>query len=273
MKLSVIISTYNQPRWLEKVFHGYLQQNFRDFEMVIADDGSGDETRDLVSAFARSAWFPIRHVWQEDDGFQKCRILNKATVAAEGDYLIYSDGDCIPRRDFLEVHAKHAAPGRFLSGGYSKLPMDLSNHLSAEDIDSGRAFDLRYLRQNGLKQFSPMLKIGLPSSLGAVMDRLIPTKASWNGHNASGWKSDILAVNGYNEQMEYGGEDRELGERLTNKGITGLRIRYQAIVLHLDHKRGYVTPEALSKNQAIRNTVVASGSVWCPNGIHKRPQP
>jgi glycosyltransferase involved in cell wall biosynthesis len=273
MKQSVIISTYNQPRWLEKVLHGYQQQTFKDFEMVIADDGSGAETRELIEAFGKTANFPIQHVWQEDEGFQKSRILNQATVAATGDYLIYSDGDCIPRPDFLAVHARCAAPGHFLSGGYCKLPMCLSQQLTTDDIDSGRAFDIRFLRRNGLSEFSPNFKIGLPTPLAPLMDLLSPTKASWNGHNASGWKTDVLAVNGYNEEMQYGGQDRELGERLVNAGITGRQIRHRAIVLHLDHKRGYKTPETLAKNRAIRDAVVASRSTWCPHGIRKISQP
>lgn len=273
MKQSVIISTYNQPRWLEKVMHGYLQQAFRDFELVIADDGSGPETRELIDNFRKRASFPIQHVWQEDDGFQKSRILNKATVAATGDYLVYSDGDCIPRPDFLQIHDRCAAPGRFLSGGYCKLPMSLSQELSTEDIDSGKAFDVSFLKSRGLNDFSPIFKIGLPKGLGSLMDRLIPVNATWNGHNASGWKTDILAVNGYNEEMQYGGQDRELGERLVNSGIHGHRIRHRAIVLHLDHKRGYNTPESIAKNRAIRDEVVKTRRTWCPHGIQKQTHP
>lgn len=273
MKLSVIISTYNQPVGLEKVLHGYRQQTFKDFEIVVADDGSGPETRALLDRFRESAGFPIQHVWQEDDGFQKSRILNLATVAATADYLVYSDGDCIPRRDFLAVHAQCAAPRHFLSGGYSKLPMSLSQQLTTADIDAGRAFDPKFLRQNGLREFSPIFKISLPVALGSLADAISPTKASWNGHNASGWKADILAVNGYNEDMQYGGQDRELGERLTNAGIRGRRIRHRAIVLHLDHKRGYRTPESIAKNLAIRQEVVTKRLTWTPHGIEKRPQP
>jgi glycosyltransferase involved in cell wall biosynthesis len=273
VKISVIISTYNQPEWLAKTLHGYLYQTFTDFEVLIADDGSGEETRRLIDGFREISRFPIQHVWQEDEGFQKCRILNKATVAATGNYLVYSDGDCIPRPDFLAVHARCAAPGHFLSGGYCKLPMDLSQRLTLEDIELGRAFDLGFLREHGLKEFSPIFKIGLPAPLAGVMDVISPTKASWNGHSASGWKADILAINGYNEVMQYGGEDRELGERLTNAGITGRRIRHRAILLHLDHKRGYRTQESIDKNRAIRDRVVATHSIWCPHGIEKRPHP
>ena len=273
MKQSVIISTYNQPEWLAKVLHGYLYQTFTDFEILIADDGSDERTREVIDDFRPLAGFAIKHVWQEDDGFQKTRILNKAITAADGDYLVFSDGDCIPRKDFLAAHARCAKPGRFLSGGYCKLPYELSVHITVDDIRSGRAFELGWLRANGFRGISRAIRIAVTPKLAPVCDALTPTKATWNGHNASGWKSDILAVNGFNERMQYGGEDREMGERLTNAGIRGRQIRHQAVTLHLDHKRGYATPEMIRANLAIRKQVRESRSVWCPDGIQKRQQP
>jgi len=273
MKQTVILSTYNQPVWLGKVLHGYLHQTFRDFELLIADDGSDQRTGEVVEAFRRQADFPVRHVWQEDRDFRKCTILNLATLQAEADYLVFTDGDCIPRKDFLATHDRLAEPGCFLSGGYCKLPMELSLAITAEDIATGRAFDLGWLRQRGLTRLSPALKLGPGPKLASLLDRVSPTKASWNGHNASTWKQHILAVNGHNEEMRYGGEDRELGERLLNAGLTAKRVRHRAILLHLDHPRGYVTPEALGRNQAIRAATVASRRVWCPDGILKGPPP
>jgi glycosyltransferase involved in cell wall biosynthesis len=273
MSLSVIVSTYNQPEWLGKVLHGYMEQTFRDFEIVVADDGSDDRTREVIENFRQVAGFPIRHVWHPDEGFQKSRILNRATEAAAGDYLIFTDGDCIPRRDFVAAHVNHAAPNTFLSGGYCKLPMDLSRRLTSADIRTGAAFDVGFLRRHGLRGFSQTLKLGVPDRLRPAMDRITPRKATWNGCNASTWKADILAVNGHNEEMQYGGQDREMGERLRNRGLTGKQIQHRAILLHLDHKRGYKTPETLKKNMAIRDEVVASGSTWCANGIQKMPQP
>ena len=273
MKLSVIVSTYNQPVWLGKVLHGYLLQTFRDFELLIADDGSDRRTSDVIEAFRRLADFPVRHVWHEDRDFRKCAILNLATLQAEADYLVFTDGDCIPRKDYLATHDRLAAPGCFLSGGYCKLPMDLSMAITEDDIASGRAFSLRWLRQHGLTRLSPALKIGPGPKLASLLDVLSPTKASWNGHNASTWKKHIFAVNGHNEEMRYGGEDRELGERLLNSGLTAKRVRHRALLLHLDHQRGYVTPESLGRNRAIRDETVVTRRVWCPDGILKRPQP
>jgi glycosyltransferase involved in cell wall biosynthesis len=269
VKLSVIISTYNQPEWLAKTLHGYLYQTFTDFEVLIADDGSDERTKAVIGDFRKLARFPIKHVWHADEGYRRQTILNIALLEAEHGYIIMTDGDCIPRPDFLAVHARHARPGHFLSGGYCKLPMDLSKQLAPDDIASGRAFDASHLRKHGLSEFSPIFKTALPVLLGPLMDRITPTKPTWNNCNASGWTADIIAVNGFNEDMQYGGADRELGERLANTGITGIQIRHQAIVLHLDHKRGYKTPETMRKNRAIRDEVIATKSTWCLNGIKK----
>lgn len=273
MKQSVVISTYNQPAWLNKVLLGYLYQTFTDFEVLIADDGSDERTTEVIDTFQQVADFPIRHLWHADDGYRRQTILNRALLEAAHDYIIMTDGDCIPRRDFLAVHARYARPGRFLSGGYCKLPLDLSLSLTPEDIESGRAFDAAFLRRHGLREWSVLFKLGLPVSLGPLLDRITPTKATWNNCNASGWKADLIAVNGFNEDMQYGGADRELGERLANYGVRGHQIRYQALVVHLDHKRGYKTAETMRKNRAIRDQVIASGSTWCSNGIEKRPPP
>ncbi len=273
MKQSVIISTYNQAEWLKKVLHGYRFQAFKEFEIIIADDGSDERTKAVISDFEKTAAFQVTHIWHPDEGFRKSKILNLATMAATGDYLVFTDGDCIPRRDFLTAHAAHAAPGTFLSAGYCKLPMDLSSHISLADIESGRAFDITYLRKNGLKGFSQTLKLGIADKLRPMMDAITPRKATWNGCNSSTWKSEILAVNGHNEEMQYGGQDREMGERLRNRGLESKQIQHRAILLHLDHKRGYKTRETMDKNRAIRDEVIASRSVWCPDGIQKRMQP
>lgn len=273
MKQTVIISTYNQADWLNKVLHGYLYQTFRDFEVLVADDGSDQRTFEVLEKFKEVSNFPLRHIWHADEGYRRQTILNIALQEAKYDYIIMTDGDCIPRKDFLDVHARRAVPGRFLSGGYCKLPMNLSLHINTDDIESARCFDVGYLRDHGLSELSPTFKVLLPPEISPLADKISPTKATWNNCNASGWKSDLIAVNGFNEDMQYGGADRELGERLANFGVTGIQIRYQALVLHLDHKRGYKTPENMKKNMAIRDAVIASRCTWCEHGIIKGPRP
>jgi glycosyltransferase involved in cell wall biosynthesis len=107
----VIISTYNNPQWLRKTLWGYACQTYGDFELIIADDGSDSETSDLIAGFSRSTFPKAKHLWQPDNGFQKCTILNKALAAAEADYLIFTDQDCIPRADFVEAHLRYAKKG------------------------------------------------------------------------------------------------------------------------------------------------------------------
>ncbi|MBM6500342.1 glycosyltransferase family 2 protein [Flavobacterium macrobrachii] len=267
MEISVIFSTYNSEEWLEKVILGFSVQTFRNFEIIIADDGSREATKNLIDKLRTEIDIPIIHVWQEDNGFQKSQILNKAILASTSDYLIFTDGDCIPRKDFVEVHGKFREKGYFLSGGYFKLPMDISKLISKDDIINQRCFDLNWLKANGLPSSFKNIKF-LASGLGSkILNFVTPTNASWNGHNSSGWKQDLMEVNGFNQEMQYGGQDRELGERLFNKGLKSKQIRYSAICVHLDHKRGYVNEETWKKNHAIRENTRKNKVVKTPIGI------
>ena len=271
-KISVIISTYNQPLWLEKVLWGYHIQTDMDFEMVIADDGSEEATASLIDSIQPQVAFPITHVWQEDHGFQKTKILNKALLACKADYVVMSDGDCIPRNDFLQQHSRYRKKGYFLSGGYFKLPMDISETITRMEVLSGACFHIEWLTKKGLKPSFKNKKLTASGFKARLLNTFTPTKATWNGHNASGWKADMLAINGFDERMQYGGEDREFGERLANYRIKAKQIRYSAICLHLDHSRGYVTAEALEKNAHIRQQTKKQKVVRTPYGIKKQEQ-
>lgn len=267
MKASVIFSTYNSEEWLEKVIWGYSVQTTKDFEIIIADDGSKETTKNLIEKYQKLVDFSIIHVWQEDKGFQKSQILNKAILASTTDYLIFSDGDCIPRKDFVETHLKFREEGRFLSGGYFMLPMNISKHINQNDVIAQNCFDVNWLLKNGLKKSFKNNKLTATDFTAKFLNFLTPTKPSWNGHNASGWKKDLVKINGFNQEMQYGGQDRELGERLENTGIKGKQIRYSAICVHLDHARGYVNPETWAKNNAIRKNTRDKKTVWTEQGI------
>lgn len=269
--ISVIITTYNQPAWLEKTLWGFELQSYKNFEVVIADDGSRQETTDLIKRYQERGKLSIQHIWHADDGFKKCEILNKAIVASKYDYLLFTDGDCIPHFDYVEIHAKKARAGYFLSGGYFKLAKPVSDAVTYEDVASKRIFSIKWLLDNGQPFSFKFIKLSRNRVYKYLMNMLTPTKATWNGHNASGWKADIVAVNGYNEDMQYGGLDRELGERLMNNGIAGKQIRYSAICMHLDHPRPYRTADTLTKNREIRDRVKAERITWASNGISKQP--
>jgi glycosyltransferase involved in cell wall biosynthesis len=267
MKVSLIFTTYNAPQWLEKVFWGLFMQRQPSFEVIVADDGSREETREVIDRCRREAPFPVHHIWQPDEGFQKCRILNKAIVKAQGDYLVFTDGDCIPRPDFLAVHVAQADRRAFLSGGYVKLPIELSERITRDDVQSGRVYQLAWLGRHGLNRSFKTLKVSASGHWGQLLNSLSPAKSTWNGHNASCFKEHALAVNGFEERMQYGGEDVEFGERLEHLGLRPKKIRYSTTCLHLEHGRGYVTQEMLSKNQQIRNETRAQHRVRAVVGL------
>ncbi|MCK0713468.1 glycosyltransferase family 2 protein [Chromohalobacter sarecensis] len=265
----VVITTYNSPVWLSKVLSGYENQSARDFRVIVADDGSTDETCQLIDHFQVRGILTLDHVWHEDDGFRKCQILNKAIRETDCDYLIFSDGDCIPEPDFIATHRQLAEPGYFLSGGYIKLTMPVSEIITDEDIRSGVIFDPAWLVANGQPKNHKCWKLSPSWAFRKLLNTLTPATASWNGMNSSTWTRDLVAVNGFNEDMQYGGLDRELGERLWNYGHKSKQIRFSTVCLHLDHDRGYAKPEIRARNKAIRKAVKENRSYWAVNGIKK----
>ena len=270
MKLSIIISTYNAEEWLHKVLLGYSIQTENDFEIIIADDGSTPKTKEVLEKFQNKFKHPIIHVWHEDKGFRKCKILNQAIVKSNADYLLFTDGDCIPRKDFVESHLKHKEKGYFLSGGYFKLPMSISKAISDDVILFQKCFTISWLKRQGLKINFKITKLTNYSIIATFMNWVTPTKRSWNGHNSSGFKADIIAINGFNELLAYGGEDREMGERLFNNGLFSKQIRYSAICVHLDHSRNYIDEEKVKFNLEVRKYNKKNKITWIPTGIAER---
>lgn len=270
MKFAVILSTYNAPGRLQPTLAGYAAQTVQDFELIVADDGSTDATRDVIEAHSAGFNQPIKHVWHDDLGFRKCRILNQAMLATHADYLIFSDGDCIPRRDFVAQHARLARPGRFLSGGYLKLNERVSQRIRIDEVASGDALDARWLVAAGMQRTWKLQRLAMKPWQARCMDLITPTRASWNGHNASGWRRDLLRVNGFDERMQYWAQDREFGERLEHAGIKGLQIRYSAVCVHLHHDRPYKNEDSRVRNQSIRRATRAGRLTWTAHGIVKR---
>lgn len=270
MRLSVVFSTYDSPAWLEKTFWGLLEQTHADFEIVVADDGSGPDTRARVDAYRdefAARGVDLRHEWQPDEGFRKCRILNRAVLAAAHDYVVFTDGDCVLREDFLAVHAARSAPGRWLSGSYYKLPMATSLALSRDDVRSRRCFERAWLRARGLPARAQRLKLTRNATLARWLNRVTPTACNLKGANASAWRRDLVAVGGFDERMQWGGLDRELGVRLANAGVRPRHVRYDAVCLHLDHARGYKDPARVAANRRLRLAVQRDGTTRTAHGI------
>ncbi len=250
--IGVVFTTYNRPHDLARVLAGYARQTYGKFEIVIADDGSADETRKCIES-ARSEWaLDIRHVWHEDDGFRKCKILNRAITETQADYLIFTDGDCIPHPQFVAGHLALARPGHFISGGCVRLNETATRAVAPENVLDGRVFEADWLLQNGESNFNlRKLRLSAPPWHN-VMNTLTTTRPTWNGHNSSTWREEVLAVNGFDERLGYGGLDREFGERLQRCGMRGIQARYSLICLHLEHPRPYRAEAIMNANRKIR---------------------
>lgn len=269
LQASVIISTYNQPKWLELVLHSYSIQTVKCFEIIIADDGSDERTKNVIDDFSSKTELKVIHVWQEDDGFQKTKILNKAIVASNLDYLIFTDGDCMARQDFVETHLNLRRKNYALSGGYFKLEESVSNSITTDVINKQQCFDKDWLLAQGQNKSFKLNKLTKSRAKANVLNFITPTKATFDGMNVSCYKTAILDVNGFDERMQYGAEDREVGERMMNNGIKFLQVRYSAICVHLYHERPYKNQEILKKNNAIRKETKQNNSKFTDFGINK----
>lgn len=274
MRLSVIVSTYNKPRDLERVLWGYAVQTRRDFELLVADDGSGPETAAAIDRVRAEAGLEIVHVWHEDRGFRKSEIMNRAIVAAGGDSLLFTDGDSIPRADLVATHRALAEPDTYLAGGYLKLSPEVSDAITPGDVRAGRFVDLGWLRAQGWRPGRRALRLVRWRVLAAALDRMTPTQPLFAGNNASVSAEAMVAVNGFDMEMGYGGLDRAVGYRLMNLGIRGKQVRHRAVAMHLHHDRPYKRPEVMQRNREILESIRRDGETRARQGLAElKPDP
>jgi glycosyltransferase involved in cell wall biosynthesis len=267
MDISIIVSAYRRPRFLELVLRGYALQTDPRFEVVVADDGSGPELLEVIERARAETAMELVHVWHEDRGFRKTTILNRSIVAARGDYLLFTDADCIPRRDLVEVHRALARPDHFVAGGYLKLSPEVTEQIGPADVDDGRITDLRWLRERGWRPGRRALRLIRSRRLAALFDRLTPTPAVFQGNNAAAWRDHLQRVNGFEGDMGYGGLDRELGYRMENAGIRGIQARHRAVVMHLHHDRPYRDEAAVRANRRLLDSIRRQGDIRARNGL------
>ena len=258
VRTAVIVATYDQPRWLDLSLRAWTRQQLRPDIVVIADDGSGRETAEVVRRFGAV------HVRTERDGarFGKCGAVNAAVRRARElgcDFALFTDGDCLPARWLFARHAAVARRGRFAAGGVVRLARDFSLGLTPELVSAGG-----FERAGGDKR-----RYALPLPVGRMIELLSPRRTPWKGGNSSAFLDDVLRVNGYDERFGWGSEDKELGVRLTNAGVRGYSIRYTAPVFHLWHDRPYVDPAVIARNRALLSETRRTGSTWTPSGIEK----
>lgn len=228
-EISLIISTYNWPEALELCLNSVLAQSKLPDEVLIADDGSTDETRTLINSFKERASFSVKHIWQEDLGFRKTAILNKALrEVADHRYVILIDGDVILHKHFIADHTRLAERGYYVFGRRAYL-----SERACQRIMKGSTPTSIHMFMPGL---SHRLNVLYMPRLASLFESYKRNKVYGIGCNLAAWQSDIIKINGFNEKMEgWGLEDTEFILRLRNSGLVSKAAKFQALMYHLWH--------------------------------------
>lgn len=266
-RTAVIVTTYNRPDALAAVLDGFLAQDACDFELLIADDGSTDDTRRLIESYARHAPFALRHVWQEDLGFRPAAARNRALAATAADYVVFTDGDCVPPPDFVASHRALAEPGYFLAGNRLLLSerftaRALRERLPLHEWGAGRWF-AAWLRRD-VNRMLPLLR--LPD--GPLRKR---SPGRWQGVktcNLSAWRADLARVNGFDESYSgWGLEDSDLVIRLLRAGVRHKSARFAAPLFHLWHRDN--DRSRLAENRRRLDDILASERIEAVVGLSR----
>lgn len=259
MNCSLIITTYNWPQALELVLMSVMRQSIMPNEIIVADDGSSQETEKLIKEFSKNSRVAIIHSWQKDVGFRLSRSRNLAIAKAKYEYIIVTDGDMVLHKNFVEDHKKCAERGNYLQGSRSLLQPEFSRELlSNKDIKLPFFFSRNIKnRLNTLRW--PLLSWLYCNKHNQALSRI-------RGCNFSLFKSDIVKVNGFNEDfVTWGKEDSEFVQRLYNSGIYRKNLKFSALQYHIYHKEGSSSDENIS----ILNNTIEKNLSWCLNGIDK----
>jgi glycosyltransferase involved in cell wall biosynthesis len=263
--ISIIVTTYNREDALDAVLRSLAHQTDRDFEVVVADDGSGTATAELIEAWKAKLGHRLEHVWHEDRGFRAAEIRNRAILASHGTYCIFLDGDCIVRPDFVATHRRLAEPGRFVTGNRILLSHELTRKvldrkLAPENWGLMDWFMQRW--RGGVNRLAAVLRLPL-GPLRRLRSRL------WRGArscNLAVWRSDLDRVDGFDADYSgWGKEDSDILVRLLHGGVRRKDGIFATGVLHLWH------PEAdrsrLDENERKLDDIVAGDRIHAQRGL------
>lgn len=229
IRASVILATFNQPRLLALALCGYAAQTEPRFEIVVADDGSREDTREVVDAHARRSGLAIRHVWQPHRGFWKSAALNRAVLHSRGAHLIFSDGDCVPSRSFVAEHLAAARPNAFIVGGHVRLSERETRAVTPEQVVSGTLESLPSLRARTRLWWTH------GKSLAYIALRR-PRRPRLLGLNFSVDRESFFGVNGFDATYRNSArDDSDLRNRLLLAGVQPISLWHRARVVHLFH--------------------------------------
>jgi glycosyltransferase involved in cell wall biosynthesis len=227
-KCTLVTPTYNWPEALELILISVKKQTILPNEMIIADDGSKPETTELIKKYQKDFPIPLLHIWHEDNGNQKPKIMNQAIAKASYEYIIEIDGDIILHPNFIEDHLTYAEKGFYLFGSRVNIQKSI-----LKDI-----FDKKttcfHLLSKGIKRRTRTLRIPLFMKFAKIYNK---RSSKLRGCNMSFWKSDFIKINGFNESLVgWGIDDSEMIQRLHNIGINGKRLKNVGIAYHIYHK-------------------------------------
>lgn len=269
-KISIIISFYNKIDILRRILEALSVQTMQDFEVVIADDGSREEVVQQIQQLQNDFLFAIQHIWHEDLGWRKNTILNKAVVAAHGEYLIFIDGDCIPERHFVEEHYNERSPKHVITGRRVMLTEKTTKHLLSKPITRKSlrtSLFFRLLWETILGEKTELEHIfRLPKWLRQI---LIKERTRYIlGCNFSLYRDTLLTVNGFDERFAYPGygEDIDLEFRLSRLGIPSVSRKCQLVQFHCYHKHFDTDFEP---NKILFHENNTNGVTYTPYGIHR----
>ena len=236
------------------------QQACRPYEVIIADDGSADETAQVVREFEKSTTMCVKHVWHPDEGFRLGAIRNKAIAAAKGDYIVQIDGDILLHPKFICDHAAFAKPGCFVGGSRVLIGEALT-----EKIFASGQWAITFLTP-GIHNRKNAMRLPF---MAHVIEPLFVNKMHYRGCNMAFWREDLDKVNGYDEAFSgWGCEDHDLVARLINVGGNFMPLRYAAVCYHLWHASSK-NDELFERNNRMLEQTRNSGRSWCEQGLNK----
>lgn len=261
MRISVIVTTYNRPEALTKVLDGLLNQTRLPAEILVADDGSGQPTRQALASYLTQTRVTVRHICQADKGFRAARIRNKAISKSAGDYLVLLDGDCIPEKNFIRDHAGLAQSGCFFQGKRVLVNQGAEKQFNHIHCNSKMKRMLLAFKSD-LSNRHHIFR--LPFSPSYTTSKLSGVRSC----NMGIFKQDLYAVNGFNHAFEgWGREDSELVVRLFKYGLKRKENPFKAICYHLWHPEN--DRSDLEKNNKILQQVTDSTSIACKAGLNE----
>lgn len=261
MKICLIITTYNWPEALELSLKSIVRQTKQPDEVIIADDGSRKETRDLINSF-KGKIKNLRHAWHEDTGYQRAKIINKSIEMCESDFIVTTDQDCILDKNFILDYSLQAEKGFYVSG----YRINMRESVTKKLVKGKRLHN--FLETFFETKWNIKHQVRAQFMWNRTTRYISGSSNGTYGCNMGFFKEDVIAINGYNEDfIGWGPEDSEMTQRLMNNGIGWKRVYYSAILYHMHHP--VLCRKNADFNIMLLKKALQEKIIFVPNGILK----